>query len=87
MVFVREKKRSRKQRTTLTPFVAGVLREWLAEHAGGGPYAHSTWTRGLTPCGNSLTAGARTGRQEIQCRFKRVRGIRAGFRFSRRALW
>jgi integrase len=38
-VLVREKKRSRKQRTTrrvpLTPFLAGVLREWLAVHPGG----------------------------------------------------
>jgi integrase len=38
-VLVREKKRSRKQRTTrrvpLTPFLASVLREWLAVHPGG----------------------------------------------------
>jgi integrase len=38
-VLVREKKRSRKQRTTrrvpLTPFLAGVLRDWLAAHSGG----------------------------------------------------
>jgi integrase len=37
---VREKKRSRKQRTTrrvpLTPFLAGVLKEWLSVHTGGG---------------------------------------------------
>ena len=36
---VREKKRSRKQRTTLrvslTPFLAGVPKEWLAVHPGG----------------------------------------------------
>ncbi len=38
-VLIREKKRSRKQRTTrrvpLTPFLAGILREWLAVHPGG----------------------------------------------------
>jgi integrase len=38
-VLIREKKRSRKQRTTrrvpLTPFLEGVLREWLAVHPGG----------------------------------------------------
>jgi integrase len=38
-VLVREKKRSRRQRTTrrvpLTPLLAGVLQEWLAEHPGG----------------------------------------------------
>jgi integrase len=38
-VLIREKKRSRKQRTTrhvsLTPFLKGVLREWLAAHPGG----------------------------------------------------
>jgi integrase len=38
-VLVREKKRSRKQRTTrrvpLTPFLAHVLQEWLAVHPGG----------------------------------------------------
>lgn len=38
-VLLREKKRSRKQRTTrrvpLTPFLAGVLRAWLEEHPGG----------------------------------------------------
>jgi integrase len=39
MVLVREKKRSRKQRTTrrvpLTPFLAGVLKGWLAVHPDG----------------------------------------------------
>jgi len=38
-VLVREKKRSRKQRTTrrvaLTPFLAGVLKEWVKIHPGG----------------------------------------------------
>jgi integrase len=38
-VVIREKKRNRKQRTTrrvpLTPFLGGVLREWLARHPGG----------------------------------------------------
>jgi integrase len=38
-VLVREKKRSRKQRTTrrvpLTPFLARVLKDWLAAHPGG----------------------------------------------------
>src|SRR5881227_3234217 len=38
-VVIREKKRSRKQRTTrrvpLTPFLAGVLKEWLSNHPGG----------------------------------------------------
>lgn len=38
-VLLREKKRSRKQRTTrrvpLTPLLAEVLKEWLAEHPGG----------------------------------------------------
>lgn len=38
-VVVREKKRSRGQRTTrrvpLTPFLAGVLKDWLKEHPGG----------------------------------------------------
>jgi integrase len=38
-VLVREKKRSRGERTTrrvpLTPFLAGVLRDWLAVHPGG----------------------------------------------------
>jgi integrase len=38
-ILIREKKRSRKQRTTrhvsLTPFLKGVLREWLAVHPGG----------------------------------------------------
>lgn len=38
-VLIREKKRSRKQRTTrrvsLTPFLAGVLQEWLNVHPGG----------------------------------------------------
>lgn len=38
-VVIREKKRSRKQRTTrrvpLTPFLAGVLKEWLSVHPGG----------------------------------------------------
>jgi integrase len=38
-VVIREKKRSRKQRTTrrvpLTPFLAAVLKTWLAEHPGG----------------------------------------------------
>jgi integrase len=38
-VLIREKKRSRKQRTTrrvpLTPFLTGVLKAWLAEHPGG----------------------------------------------------
>lgn len=38
-VLLREKKRSRKQRTTrrvpLTPFLATVLKEWLADHPGG----------------------------------------------------
>lgn len=38
-VLVREKKRSRKQRTTrrvpLTPFLAGVLQDWLEDHLGG----------------------------------------------------
>lgn len=40
-VLIREKKRSRKERTTrrvpLTPFLAGVLKEWLTVHPGG-PY-------------------------------------------------
>jgi integrase len=40
-VLVREKKRSRRQRTTrrvpLTPFLAEVLKAWLGEHPGG-PY-------------------------------------------------
>ena len=39
LMLVREKKRSRKQRTTrhvpLTPFLKGVLRDWLATHPGG----------------------------------------------------
>jgi integrase len=39
LILIREKKRSRKQRTTrhvsLTPFIKGVLREWLAVHPGG----------------------------------------------------
>jgi integrase len=39
VVLVREKKRSRKQRTTrrvpLTPFLIGVLKEWIAAHPGG----------------------------------------------------
>src|SRR4029077_11366716 len=38
-VVLREKKRSRKQRTTrrvpLAPFLAGVLRDWLKTHPGG----------------------------------------------------
>jgi integrase len=38
-VMIREKKRSRRQRTTrrvpLTPFLAGVLKEWLKDHPGG----------------------------------------------------
>lgn len=38
-VIIREKKRSRKQRTTrrvpMTPFLAAVLKEWLADHPGG----------------------------------------------------
>jgi integrase len=38
-VLIREKKRSRRQRTTrrvpLTPFLAAVLRDWLKEHPGG----------------------------------------------------
>jgi integrase len=38
-VLIREKKRSRRQRTTrrvpLTPFLAGVLKEWLKGHPGG----------------------------------------------------
>jgi integrase len=38
-VLIREKKRTRKQRTTrrvpLTPFLASVLKEWLAVHPGG----------------------------------------------------
>jgi integrase len=38
-VLIREKKRSRKQRTTrrvpLTSFLAGVLQDWLKEHPGG----------------------------------------------------
>src|SRR5205823_1016038 len=38
-VLIREKKRSRKQRTTrrvpLTAFLAGVLQDWLQEHPGG----------------------------------------------------
>lgn len=38
-ILIREKKRRRKQRTTrhvsLTPFLKGVLREWLAAHPGG----------------------------------------------------
>jgi integrase len=38
-VLIREKKRNRKQRTTrrvpLTPFLAGVLKEWLSGHPGG----------------------------------------------------
>ena len=38
-VLVREKKRSRKQRTTrrvaLTPFLANLLKEWLRDHPGG----------------------------------------------------
>src|SRR5262249_19819254 len=45
-VLIREKKRSRKRRTTrrvpLTPFLAGVLRDWLAVHPGGPHlFAHS----------------------------------------------
>jgi integrase len=39
MTLIREKKRSRKQRTTrhvsLTPFLKGVLQDWLAVHPGG----------------------------------------------------
>ena len=39
VVLIREKKRSRKQRTTrrvpLTPFLIGVLKEWIAAHPGG----------------------------------------------------
>jgi integrase len=39
MILIREKKRSRKQRTTrhvsLTPFLKGVLRGWMASHPGG----------------------------------------------------
>ena len=43
-VLIREKKRSRKQRTTrrvpLTPMLANVLKEWLKQHPGG-PYLFS----------------------------------------------
>jgi integrase len=45
-VLIREKKRSRKQRTTrrvpLTPLLATVLKEWLAQHPGGSAlFCHS----------------------------------------------
>jgi integrase len=78
-VLIREKKRSRQQRTTrrvpLTPFLAGVLRQWLLEHPGG-PFRFSHAAEVF----RSKKRGRTTGHRGMKTRQTSLRGRLAGVR-------
>jgi integrase len=82
-VLIREKKRSRRQRTTrhvsLTPFLKGVLREWLAVHPGG---RHLFCQAGLVA--RSKKRSRTTGHRGQKARPKSLQGRLASVRTRER---
>ena len=75
-ILIREKKRSRKERTTrhvsLTPFLKGVLREWLDTHPGG---AYLFCQDQVVP--RSKKRSATTGHRSGEARLTTQRGRKA----------